>query len=122
MSITDSTNKDFNKVLERLQRLSGFLKENEIAELLGFKHVAFSARKVRGSVPVKEIRLTAVSRGWNPGWILTGEGEMYLTPAPTDPNRHKLDELWVKLTEKERKAIIALIKGLTVSDPIKNGE
>lgn len=75
-----STKKDcisnFSEILGRLLQVSGKLNEYEIADLLGFKKDTFAARKSRGSLPEKEIKLACVSNGWSFEWVMSGKGEM----------------------------------------------
>lgn len=56
--------------------VSGKSYEYEIAELLGFKKDSFAARKSRGSIPEKEIKIACASNGWPYEWVISGEGEM----------------------------------------------
>jgi hypothetical protein len=74
-----STKKDykskFSDVLNRLHEISGKENEYEVAEILGFKKDTFAARKSRGSVPEKEIKIACASYGWNFEWVMYGKGE-----------------------------------------------
>lgn len=56
--------------------VSGKSYEYEIAEILGFKKDSFAARKSRGSIPEKEIKIACVTNGWPYEWVISGEGEM----------------------------------------------
>jgi len=70
----------FSDVLGRLHEISGKKNEYEVAEILGLNKVAFAARKSRGSIPEKEIKITCVNNGWNFDWVMTGEGSANLAP------------------------------------------
>jgi len=74
MSIKKDDRSKFSEILDRLHEISGKVNEYEVAEMLGFKKDSFAARKSRGSVPEKEIKLACVSNGWNFDWIMSGEG------------------------------------------------
>lgn len=82
MSTTKNYIYNFDEILERLRDISGKSKQYEIAALLGFDKDTFAARKSRGSVPVREIKLACVSNGWSPDWVLTGEGDRIAAVNP----------------------------------------
>lgn len=82
MSIKKDDKSKFYEILDRLHEISGKANEYEIAELLGFKKDSFAARKSRGSVPKKEIKLTCVSNGWNFDWVMSGEGSKMAEDRP----------------------------------------
>lgn len=75
-----STKKDykskFSDVLGRLHKISGKENEYEVAEILGFKKDTFAARKSRGSIPEKEIKIACASNGWNFEWVMHGKGDI----------------------------------------------
>lgn len=52
----------FDEALLRLKRQIGTLEDQQVADLLGLKKAAFSARKSRGSFPEKELRALAQQR------------------------------------------------------------
>jgi SOS-response transcriptional repressor LexA len=94
-----STKKDytcnFSAILERLHTISGKENEYEVAEMLGFKKDTFAARKSRGSVPEKEIKLACVSNGWNFDWVMYGKGEMLIIeakPRGGDASKEKAED------------------------------
>jgi len=74
MSIKKDDKSKFSEILNRLHEISGKANEYEVAEMLGFKKDSFAARKSRGSVPEKEIKLACVSNGWNFDWVMYGKG------------------------------------------------
>lgn len=74
MSTKKACISNFFDILKRLHEISGKENEYEIAELLGFKKDTFAARKSRGSIPAKEIKLACVSNGWNFEWVMCGKG------------------------------------------------
>lgn len=65
----------FDDALLRLKRQVGTLEDQQVADLLGLKKGAFSARKSRGSFPEKELRALAQQRpelGIDVEYVLTG--------------------------------------------------
>ena len=65
----------FDEALLRLKRHVGTLEDQQVADLLGLKKAAFSARKSRGSFPEKELRALAQQRPdlrIDVGYVLTG--------------------------------------------------
>lgn len=65
----------FDEALLRLKRQVGTLEDQQVADLLGLKKAAFSARKSRGSFPEKELRALAQQHpemGIDVGYVLTG--------------------------------------------------
>ena len=65
----------FDEALLRLKRQVGTLEDQQVADLLGLKKAAFSARKSRGSFPEKELRALAQQRpelGIDVDYVLTG--------------------------------------------------
>lgn len=74
---TKKTNKSqFAEIMSRLMTSLGLKNEYELGQLLGFKKDTFSARKTRGSIPQKEIKLLCAEKLINFDWALTGEGSM----------------------------------------------
>jgi transcriptional regulator with XRE-family HTH domain len=68
----------FSDFMERIKAQAGFSKDKEIAELLGMSTTAFSERKKRDSVPIKEVFELARKRpelGIDPDWIVTGSSK-----------------------------------------------
>ena len=59
--------------------------EYELAEMLGFKRVAFSERKKRNSVPEAEIKLLCINKSINPNWIFYGEGDAFVVSDQNPP-------------------------------------
>lgn len=77
MSTKNNHISDFDAVVGRLMLVSGKSKEFEVAEILGLSKTAFATRKLRGSLPEKEIKITCAENKWSAEWVLTGIG-----PAP----------------------------------------
>ncbi len=82
MSTKNNYISNFDDIINRLRQLSGKSKQYEIAGLLGFDKDTFAARKSRGSVPEKEIKITCASNAWSFEWVMTGEGNMTIQPDP----------------------------------------
>jgi hypothetical protein len=74
MSIDKDYINHFDDILQRLKKVSGKGKQYEIAALLGFDKDSFAARKSRGSIPEKEIKLACLNNGWRYEWVMSGEG------------------------------------------------
>lgn len=65
----------FDAALLRLKRQLGAIEDQQVADLLGLKKAAFSARKTRGSFPEKELRALVQQRpdlGIDVSYVLTG--------------------------------------------------
>lgn len=65
----------FSDFMVRLKSQVGLSKDKEIAELLGLSTTAFSERKKRDSVPIREVFELAKNRpdlGLDPDWVVTG--------------------------------------------------
>lgn len=76
-------NYDFPQIIHRIMEITGLRHEYQVAELLGFKRVAFSERKKRNSVPVTEIKLFCHKESINVNWVLYGEGEKHVRDETT---------------------------------------
>lgn len=68
----------FSEFLNRLKKQVGLSKDKEVADLLGMTTTAFSERKKRASIPIKEVFALAAQRpelGLDPDWIVTGSSK-----------------------------------------------
>lgn len=78
MSTSKNNFYEFSGFVNRIMELKGLRFEKDVAELLGFKPVAFNERKKRNSIPTDRLRLFCQEEGLNYEWMLTGRGEMFL--------------------------------------------
>lgn len=72
----------FSDFMDRIKTQVGLSKDKEIAGLLGMSTTAFSERKKRNSVPIKEVFALAQKRpdmGLDPDWIVTGTSNRFET-------------------------------------------
>jgi len=76
MSTLKNNIPEFSGFVNRIMDLTGLRFEKDVAELLGFKPVAFNERKKRNSIPTDRLRLFCQQEGLDFEWLLTGEGEM----------------------------------------------
>lgn len=82
MSTQKNYESKFSEIMGRLMSVSGKTKDLEVAEILGLKKVAFAARKKRGSIPEKEIKIACANNGWSYDFIMTGRGgKTYIVEA-----------------------------------------
>jgi hypothetical protein len=72
---------EFEDVLARLAKVMKTYKYKDIARLLSISEKALALRKIRGSLPVKEIRYYCGINRINFNWVMTGEGEMGGIPS-----------------------------------------
>ena len=77
MSTIKNDKNRFLLIFARLKEVSGKSKDKEIAEILGFDKDTFGARKSRGSVPEKEIKLACADNGWSVAYIEEGTEPRY---------------------------------------------
>jgi transcriptional regulator with XRE-family HTH domain len=80
MSTNNVCEYDFGAIIARIMEAKGWKNEKDVASALGMKPVAFSGRKSRNSPPIDKIRVWCQSESLNIDWVLTGEGEMLVTP------------------------------------------
>lgn len=82
----------------------GLKYEHQVAELLGFKRVAFSERKKRNSPPIAEIELLCHKESINTNWILCGEGEMFIDAG-------QKENVQGPAISTEEAALLAMVRG-----------
>jgi hypothetical protein len=120
MSTAKDCKSNFSDILTRLLQVSGKTHEYEIAGMLGFKKDSFAARKSRGSIPEKEIKLACVSNGWSFKWVMTGEGELSAVVTAVQEPAHEsyagdqkeLLLCWEKMGEIERMALLICARAM----------
>jgi hypothetical protein len=75
MSTSEIDKNRFEDICGRLMTALGMSFEYNIADRLGLRRDAFSARKKRGALPIDKIQLLCTQEGLNFDWVMTGEGE-----------------------------------------------
>jgi transcriptional regulator with XRE-family HTH domain len=60
--LPDAPHSEFNRLLLKVKLATGLREDQQIAQLLGMSHPAFSARKVRDAFPIKALKALAFDR------------------------------------------------------------
>ena len=68
----------FADIVKRLMEARNLRYEHEVAELLGFTRSAFTERKRRKAVPMKELVTFCEREGIDLNWVLTGEEKGFI--------------------------------------------
>lgn len=103
----------FTEFMNRFKSQVGLSKDREIAELLGIGVTAFSERKRRDSVPIKEVFYLAKLRPdlkLDPDWIVTGTSKRLDTQ---DIDERHLVECYRMMGANDKSALTRVASALS---------
>ncbi len=79
--MSETVKLDFTSIIGRVKQLKGIKYDYQVAELLGLKEKAFSARKKSGSIPIDKLQIFCRVEGVSYEWLVNAkEG------SQSDPN------------------------------------
>lgn len=82
----------FDEQMERIKLITGKKTQAELAELLGIKQSSISDAKRRGSIPANWLIMLLRLNCANPEWILTGDGQLFVSFSSIKPLYKTEDE------------------------------
>ena len=72
---------NFPEAYARIQEATGCRTQTELAAYLGIRQSSISDAKRRGSIPADWLLILLRRKGFNPDWMISGQGARFLIPC-----------------------------------------